>query len=184
LTVGIGLQASEYVWIKVDAELSLFHLPCSQAHLVVGIEADCARQALHRSVQGRRLPGVGVAFVRCSVKFAIGQWRRENDFLLLRKLRFAAKTAILIAVVCLVWGSTWIVIAGGLADLPPLTSAAARFGVAAVAMSVVAHFLKKREGGEAPSFGLSLALGTLNFGACYGLVYWSETRLPSALVSS
>src|SRR5258705_1060772 len=75
----------------------VFFIWLVQTHLVVGIEADCARQALHRSVQGRRLPGVGVAFVRCSVKFAIGQWRRENDFLLLRQLRFAAKTAILIA---------------------------------------------------------------------------------------
>ena len=94
-----------------------------------------------------------------------------------------SRTGILIAVLCLVWGSTWIVIAGGLADLPPLTSAAARFAIAAAAMSVVAHFLRKREGGEDPPFPLSLALGGLNFGACYGLVYWSETRLPSALVS-
>jgi drug/metabolite transporter (DMT)-like permease len=94
-----------------------------------------------------------------------------------------SKTAVLIAVVCLVWGSTWIVIAGGLADLPPLTSAAARFSVAAVAMSVVAHFLKKREGGSAPTLALSIGIGSLNFGACYGLVYWSETRLPSAFVS-
>ncbi len=94
-----------------------------------------------------------------------------------------SKTTVLIAVLCLVWGSTWIVIAGGLADLPPLTSAAARFAIAAVAMSIVAHFLRKREGGSAPTLALSLALGGLNFGACYGIVYWSETHLPSAFVS-
>ena len=93
------------------------------------------------------------------------------------------RSAILIALVCLVWGSTWIVIAGGLADLPPLTSAAARFAIAAPVMSVVAHFLRRREGGAAPPFSLSLALGVLNFAGCYGLVYWSETKLPSALVS-
>jgi drug/metabolite transporter (DMT)-like permease len=89
----------------------------------------------------------------------------------------------LIALLCLVWGSTWIVIAGGLADLPPFTSAAARFAVSAAAMSAVAAVVREREGGERPSAGLSLALGTMNFGACYGIVYWSETRLPSALVS-
>jgi drug/metabolite transporter (DMT)-like permease len=94
-----------------------------------------------------------------------------------------ARTFLLIALLCLIWGSTWIVIAGGLADLPPFTSAAARFALAAVAMTVVAAIVRKREGGERPSIGLSLALGTLNFGTCYGLVYWSETRLPSALVS-
>lgn len=94
-----------------------------------------------------------------------------------------ALTFALIALLCLVWGSTWIVIAGGLTDLPPFTSAAARFAISAAAMSVVAAVARKREGGERPGLGLSLALGTMNFGVCYGLVYWSETRLPSALVS-
>ncbi len=88
-----------------------------------------------------------------------------------------------VALLCLVWGSTWIVIQGGLADLPPLTSAAARFVLAAAVMSGVAHFLRKREGGSAPPLPLSLVLGGLNFGASYGIVYWSETRLPSGLVS-
>jgi drug/metabolite transporter (DMT)-like permease len=63
----------------------------------------------------------------------------------------------LIAVLCLVWGSTWIVIADGLADLPPFTSAAARFAVSAAAMTVVAAIVRKREGGERPTLGLSLA---------------------------
>ena len=89
----------------------------------------------------------------------------------------------LIALLCLVWGSTWIVIAGGLAHLPPFTSAAARFAISAAAMSVVAAIVRRREGGDRPTLGLSLVLGSLNFGVCYGLVYWSETRLPSALVS-
>jgi drug/metabolite transporter (DMT)-like permease len=90
---------------------------------------------------------------------------------------------VLIAVLCLVWGSTWIVIAGGLQDLPPFTSAAARFAISAAAMTVVAAVVRKREGGARPTLGLSLALGSMNFGVSYGLVYWSETRLPSALVS-
>ena len=94
-----------------------------------------------------------------------------------------SRTALLIALLCLIWGSTWIVIRGGLKALPPFTSAAARFLVSAVAMSVVAHFLHRREGGERPPWKLSLALGGLNFGASYGLVYWAETRLPSSLVA-
>lgn len=90
---------------------------------------------------------------------------------------------LLIALLCLIWGSTWIVIQEGLRDLPPFTSAAARFLVAAAAMSVVAHLLHRREGGERPPWKLSLALGALNFGVSYGIVYWAETRLPSSLVS-
>jgi len=93
----------------------------------------------------------------------------------------ASRTAPLIALVCLIWGSTWIVIRGGLHDIPPFTGAAVRFLVAAAAMSVVAHFLHRREGGERPPWKLSLALGGLNFATCYGIVYWSETHLTSSL---
>lgn len=88
---------------------------------------------------------------------------------------------VLVGVLCLVWGSTWIVIQGGLEDLPPFTSAAARFAVAALCMLAIAPWLARREGGERPPRRLVLALGTLNFAASYGIVYWSETVLPSGL---
>lgn len=93
-----------------------------------------------------------------------------------------SRAFLLIALLCLIWGSTWIVIQDGLRDLPPFTSAAARFLIAAAAMTVVAHFLHRREGGGRPPWSLSIALGALNFGASYGIVYWTETRLPSSLV--
>ena len=92
-------------------------------------------------------------------------------------------TGALVALLCAVWGSTWLVIRGGLRDLPPFTSAAARFWVAAALMSVVARPLARREGGDAPPAWLWLASGLLNFGTSYGVVYWCETRLPSGLVA-
>lgn len=88
-----------------------------------------------------------------------------------------------LALLCLIWSSTWIVIKGGLADLPPFTAAAARFVLAWLAFQVLAWRLAGREGGRAPSRRLVLAMGLLNFGASYGIVYWSETVLPSGLVS-
>jgi drug/metabolite transporter (DMT)-like permease len=94
-----------------------------------------------------------------------------------------ALVALLIAFLCLVWGSTWIVIADGLRDLPPFTSAAARFLVAALAMSALAPAIARREGGRAPTWRLRLALGGLNFAASYAIVYWTETKLPSGVVS-
>lgn len=90
---------------------------------------------------------------------------------------------VLIAFLCLVWGSTWVVIAYGLRDLPPFTSAAARFFLAAIAMSALAPALARREGGKAPTWRLRFALGACNFGASYALVYWTETKLPSGVVS-
>ena len=74
-----------------------------------------------------------------------------------------------ISLLCLVWGSTWVVIADGLDSLPPLTSAAARFVLAALAMSGVVALMARREGGEAPPWWLAFSLGTLNFAASYAI---------------
>lgn len=90
---------------------------------------------------------------------------------------------LLIALLCLVWGSTWIVIRGGLRDLPPFTSAGARFVVAGLAMCAVAAAIGKREGGAKPPAWLWITLGVCNFAASYGIVYHTETILPSGLVS-
>lgn len=89
----------------------------------------------------------------------------------------------LIGLLCLIWGSTWIVIRGGLADLPPFTGAAARFLLGAVVVALLAPWLARAEGGGRPTARLSLTMGVLNIGASYALVYWSETILPSGLVA-
>jgi drug/metabolite transporter (DMT)-like permease len=91
--------------------------------------------------------------------------------------------AVSIALMCAIWGSTWIVIKGGLADLPPFTSAAARFFVAALVMSALAPLLHAREGGTPPPRRLWAIVGTANFGLSYGIVYWTETRLSSGIVA-
>jgi drug/metabolite transporter (DMT)-like permease len=90
---------------------------------------------------------------------------------------------VLLGVLCLIWGSTWLVIAEGLADLPPMTSAATRFAIAAPIMALVALFAAGREGGAKPPMWLSLVMGITNFGLSYGIVYWSETVLPSGIVA-
>ena len=94
----------------------------------------------------------------------------------------AMRIRVMLAVLCLIWGSTWIVIKGGLRDLPPLTSAGVRFAVAAIIMIGVAAVLSRREGGTAPPMWLSVVQGILNFAVSYGLVYHAETVLPSGLV--
>ncbi|MHC5065573.1 MAG: EamA family transporter, partial [Planctomycetota bacterium] len=47
----------------------------------------------------------------------------------------------LLALLCLIWGSTWLVIKEGLVDLPPITSAGIRFLLAAIVMSLVVPVL-------------------------------------------
>lgn len=95
----------------------------------------------------------------------------------------SALASSLIALLCLIWGSTWFVIRVGLRDLPPFESAAVRFAVAAALMSVVAHFMRAREGGHKPPRWLVLVVGSTSFGASYACVYFGETLMPSAFAS-
>ena len=88
-----------------------------------------------------------------------------------------------IVLLCLIWGSTWVVIKGGLRDLPPFTSAGARFAIAALIMIGVAALFGAREGGKKPPVWLWLVQGTTNFAMSYGIVYHAETVLSSGLVS-
>lgn len=91
--------------------------------------------------------------------------------------------ALALALLCLLWGSTWVVIKFGLRDLPPFTSAAVRFAVAGLVMAGVTPLLRAREGGAAPPTWLWIALGSLNFALSYGIVYRTETYLPSGLTA-
>lgn len=92
-------------------------------------------------------------------------------------------TDAVIGLLSTIWGSTYFVIRAGLEDLPPFTGAAVRFAIACAIMTVLARLLASREGGGRPPWSLSLAMGLCNFGVSYGIVYWSETILPSGLVS-
>lgn len=90
---------------------------------------------------------------------------------------------LLMGLLCAIWGSTYLAIRFGLEDLPPLRSAAARFLVAWAVMLVLAPLLARREGGARPGLGLVLALGAVNVGAGYAILYHCETVVPSGLAS-
>lgn len=92
-------------------------------------------------------------------------------------------TDAVIGLLSTIWGSTYFVIRAGLEHLPPFTGAAVRFAIACAIMTVLARLLAGREGGGRPPWSLSVTMGLCNFGVSYGIVYWSETILPSGLVS-
>jgi drug/metabolite transporter (DMT)-like permease len=81
-----------------------------------------------------------------------------------------------------VWSTTWLVIRKGL-DVPPWTAAAARFALAGAAMIPLAAWLRRRETGTAPPWWLWSAVGATSFASSYGILYVSETSVPSGIAA-
>jgi len=88
-----------------------------------------------------------------------------------------------LALLCAIWGSTYLVIRESLDDLPPFLSAGMRFALAGLVLTLLAPRMSRHEGGARPTLGLSLAMGLCAVATSYGIVYWTETIVPSSLVS-
>jgi drug/metabolite transporter (DMT)-like permease len=89
----------------------------------------------------------------------------------------------LYALLCLIWGSTWLVIKVGYGGLGPFNVAAIRFFAAGVLMSLAAPFVGARWPHGRIEWGLIVWVGVVLFGADYGLIYWSERSLDSGLTA-
>jgi drug/metabolite transporter (DMT)-like permease len=87
------------------------------------------------------------------------------------------------ALLCIIWGSTWAVIQIGLRGIPPLTGVGLRFAIAGLLLLVLAFALRVPLGRRRQEWWLWLINGTLAFSVSYGVVYWSEQWLPSGLTS-
>lgn len=90
---------------------------------------------------------------------------------------------LVIALLCLIWGSTYLVIREGLEDLPAFSSAALRFTLAAAGFLGVSAALRRREGGTPPPWWLVVSFGVLNFAVPYAVIYWTERVIPSGLAA-
>lgn len=84
---------------------------------------------------------------------------------------------------CLIWGSTWIVIKIGLTDLPPITFAAARFIVAALILGMVIWVRKIPWPKGKTQWRLMAFTGVLQFSVNYSMVFWSEQYISSGLAA-
>ncbi|HWH08017.1 MAG TPA: EamA family transporter [Candidatus Thermoplasmatota archaeon] len=94
---------------------------------------------------------------------------------LLRPLAFA--------LLCLVWGSTWLVIKVGYGGLGPFNVAAARFLLAGVVMAALVPLLGARWPRGRREWALALFVGAVLFAVDYGLIYWGEQWLDSGLTA-
>ena len=84
---------------------------------------------------------------------------------------------------CLIWGSTWIFIKVGLADLPPISFAAARFVLSAAVVLVIIRVQQIPLPRTRAEWRLLALTGFLQFGLNYGSVFWSEQYITSGLAA-
>jgi drug/metabolite transporter (DMT)-like permease len=91
--------------------------------------------------------------------------------------------ALLVAILCLVWSSTWWAIRICLEEQPPISSCAVRFSIAGVAMALVAPRLRAREQAPSPPAWLWIVSGLTTFGTGYGVLYIAETVVPSGIAA-
>lgn len=90
---------------------------------------------------------------------------------------------LLYALVCLIWGSTWLAIKFGLDGVPPFLGAGLRFALAAAVLWTLVLWSKVPWRLSAEGRRAAPVAGVLGFGVCYALVYWAETRVSSGLVA-
>jgi drug/metabolite transporter (DMT)-like permease len=89
-----------------------------------------------------------------------------------------------LAVVWIVWGSTYLAMRVVVVEMPPLGAAGVRFGAAGVVLAVVAGVLDRRHGrpGRRQLLDYSV-IGVLLLSVGNGLVMWSERTIPSGIAS-
>ena len=91
------------------------------------------------------------------------------------------KVLLLYSVCCAIWGSTWLVIKIGLADLPPLRFAGLRMALACAILTFFAFRGAARpKAGEVRAIALA---GFLQIGVSYALVFAAERTIDSGMTA-
>jgi drug/metabolite transporter (DMT)-like permease len=92
------------------------------------------------------------------------------------------KTLLAFAIIYFVWGSTFLAIRVGVQEVPPFLFAAMRFSAAGLVL--VAWMTARGEPSPSGREWMSVALlALIMFGLDYGLLFWSEQRVPSGLAA-
>jgi drug/metabolite transporter (DMT)-like permease len=84
---------------------------------------------------------------------------------------------------CIIWGSTWLVIKVGYGGLGPFNVAGVRFAVAAAILLVVVPIVGARWPRGRAEWTLVIVVGVLLFLGDYGLIYWAEQYIDSGLTA-
>jgi drug/metabolite transporter (DMT)-like permease len=89
----------------------------------------------------------------------------------------------LYAILCLIWGSTWLVIKVGYGGLGPFNVAAVRFFIAGAVLMPLVPLVGAKWPSKGTEWALVAWVGLVLFAADYGLIYWGEQFLDSGMTS-
>lgn len=93
------------------------------------------------------------------------------------------KARVVWLILCGIWGSTWLFIKIGLADLPPFTFAGIRFLIASLILAALVTARRARWPRTGREWALIAVVGFLQFTLNYGLVFWGEQHISSGLAA-
>ncbi len=94
-----------------------------------------------------------------------------------------ALTWAVLALLILIWSTTWAVIRVGLRGIPPFTGVALRFALASVVLLSLAPVFGIRLGRQPNELRIWAINTFLTFAIPYSVLYWSEQWLPSGLAA-
>jgi drug/metabolite transporter (DMT)-like permease len=93
------------------------------------------------------------------------------------------KARVVWLILCCIWGSTWLFIKIGLADLPPITFAGIRFVLASLILMLMVFARRAAWPRTRREWVLIAVVGILQFSLNYGLVFWGEQYISSGLAA-
>lgn len=93
------------------------------------------------------------------------------------------KARVVWLILCGIWGSTWLFIKIGLADLPPFSFAGLRFVLASAILGSLILIRRARWPRTRSEWYLIAVSGFLQFTLNYGLVFWGEQYISSGLAA-
>lgn len=87
------------------------------------------------------------------------------------------------ALLCVIWGSTWLVIKVGYGGLGPFNVAGLRFAIAAAVLAALVPLVGARWPRGRTQWTLVVFVGVFLFLGDYGLIYWAEQYIDSGLTA-
>ena len=107
-------------------------------------------------------------------------WPASAGTVISRTVTLPALVWLLLATI---WGSTWLMIKVGLADLPPVSFAAIRFVVASAPLCAWLALRRRPLRYSRADWRLMIVTGLLVFALNYTLVFWGESHISAGLAA-